>query len=112
MFNFFCKDTIKNILDFSTTDRRYWSHNFQLLNKLDDKGYLWEIVVWHNMQPNVGDAILIKIDYDAPKVAIIKKVFRSGGPYDMYFLHINIKGASKKFQKSKIGSKFIMDNYL
>jgi hypothetical protein len=90
------------LIDFGSKEKRYWGHNFNLVSKLDNDGYKWNLSCWYPCQlgrPNVNDFISLALSHDNIKIAVIEKVKSCGNPSDMYFLEINIKNAIAKFKQ-------------
>jgi hypothetical protein len=78
-----------NVIDFSVTSKgnnRYYGHNFSLQDKRDEEGRFWQIAVWLETAPEVGD--LMKLGIEMNKCAIYKilEVDACGNPSDMYFV--------------------------
>lgn len=72
--------------DFSV-DKRYWGHNFKLINKLDEDGLLWEIAGWcKNIK--IGDILLLGCDTDHLPAYKVKSIDYCGNPKDMFFAEV------------------------
>lgn len=87
------------VLDFSSRSNRYFGHDFNLCHKLDKEGYRWELAVWYPERPEKEDFILLGLKENDVRPAVISEIRSCGNPSDMYFIKINIKGASKKYLK-------------
>lgn len=99
-------------LDF-TPGKRFWGHNFQLCNKLDEQGYRWSIGLWYPRKPDIGMFMLLGLKEDDIRHAIIEKIEACEDPKDMYIAEINIQGAKELIaQVSNIQEYSSMQDWL
>jgi hypothetical protein len=80
------------IHDFSF-ENRYWGNNFQLLNKKDDRGLLWEIAGWKRGVEK-GHILSLGINKDRKPPYKVIKIEYCGNPSDMFFATVKYIGTN------------------